>query len=62
MTAPPEKLLIVRRWIAKAEDDFAVGERLSAAGAEGPDWVVCFHAQQSAEKYVKALLVWMQIP
>jgi HEPN domain-containing protein len=42
-------------WVEKAEGDLRVAERELAA----PDPVldaVCFHAQQCAEKYLKALL------
>jgi HEPN domain-containing protein len=43
-------------WLAKAEQDLAV----AAALAEAPDpfWdIVVFHAQQAAEKFLKAFLV-----
>ena len=43
-------------WVAKAEGDFAVMERESQV-AERPNYdAVCFHAQQCAEKYLKARL------
>jgi len=43
-------------WVAKAEGDFAVMERESQV-AEYPNYdAVCFHAQQCAEKYLKARL------
>jgi len=44
-------------WVEKAEGDFQTAGR-EAAVAEAPNFsAVCFHAQQSAEKYLKALLV-----
>jgi HEPN domain-containing protein len=47
---------ITSEWIAKAEGDFATAQReLSATGHPNYD-AVCFHAQQCAEKYLKALL------
>lgn len=43
-------------WASKAEGDFATMERESQVG-ENPNYdAVCFHAQQCAEKYLKARL------
>jgi HEPN domain-containing protein len=43
-------------WVAKAEGDFATaGREVRARKAPNYD-AVCFHAQQCAEKYLKALL------
>jgi HEPN domain-containing protein len=43
-------------WVAKAEGDFAMVERESHA-RKNPNYDgVCFHAQQCAEKYLKARL------
>jgi|ERR1035437_2205613 HEPN domain-containing protein len=45
-----------RDWIAKAEEDFAPAIALSRLRKK-PLWSpVCFHAQQGAEKYLKARL------
>src|ERR1700730_7174313 len=46
---------MTREWIRKAEDDFGVAGIL-AAGREPFHDQGCFHWQQSAEKYLKALL------
>src|SRR5438034_4071719 len=46
---------MTREWIRKAEDDFRVAELL-AAGSEPFHDQVCFHCQQAAEKYLKALM------
>jgi HEPN domain-containing protein len=44
-------------WVEKAEGDFATaGRELRAAPAPNFD-AACFHAQQCAEKYLKACLV-----
>lgn len=43
-------------WIAKAEGDFAVMERESDVVVCPNYDAVCFHAQQCAEKYIKARL------
>jgi HEPN domain-containing protein len=47
---------IVAEWVAKAEGDFATFERERRA-RKNPNYdAACFHAQQCAEKYIKALL------
>jgi HEPN domain-containing protein len=48
---------IVDEWIAKAEGDYATAQReLNAADAPNYD-AVCFHAEQTVEKLMKALLI-----
>jgi HEPN domain-containing protein len=43
-------------WVAKAEGDFLTASRELRA-RKSPNYdAVCFHAQQSAEKYLKAVL------
>jgi len=45
-----------REWVAKAEEDYLAALDLSRR-RKVPLWSsVCFHAQQSAEKYLKARL------
>jgi HEPN domain-containing protein len=52
----------VDEWIAKAEGDFQTAQReLRARRAPNYD-AVCFHAQQCAEKYLKAFLMERKIP
>jgi HEPN domain-containing protein len=47
---------ITGEWIAKAEGDFATAQRELKA-TDHPNYdAVCFHAQQCAEKYLKAFL------
>ena len=49
-------------WIEKAEGDFATVQReLRARKAPNFD-AACFHAQQCAEKYLKALLQEANVP
>lgn len=49
-------------WVSKAEGDFAMTER-EARARKNPNYDgVCFHAQQCAEKYLKALLVEANMP
>jgi HEPN domain-containing protein len=43
------------RWLAKSVDDLAVAE-LVLASPVGVNWAACFHAQQAAEKALKAML------
>jgi HEPN domain-containing protein len=45
-----------RNWVKKAEEDVQA-IRLLMAGRDVPWSVVSFHAQQAAEKYLKAFLV-----
>lgn len=47
---------LTREWIEKAEGDFATASR-EIRVRKVPNYdAVCFHAQQCAEKYLKALL------
>lgn len=47
----------VRDWVLKAEEDYAVVQALGRRRKPAFHNAVCFHAQQCAEKYLKALLV-----
>jgi HEPN domain-containing protein len=45
-----------REWVAKAEEDFLAASALNRR-RKRPLWnVVCFHVQQTVEKYLKARL------
>ncbi len=50
---------LVQQWLTKAEDDFDAAETLLAQ--RRLLWIVAFHAQQAAEKYIKAFLTEHQI-
>lgn len=50
----------VQQWLNRAHKDLAAGEVLLKGGSEDYE-NVGFHAQQSAEKFIKALLVSRQI-
>lgn len=52
---------MVRIWVQKAEEDFLVAETLLTPGEFCPFSSVCFHAQQSVEKYIKALPISLSI-
>ena len=54
-------VIVVRQWVAKAENDMTSAEHILTLGEDGPTDTVCFHAQQVVEKYLKALLAWEQI-
>jgi len=43
-------------WIKKADDDLRMAEVIIQSD-NPPTWGVCYHCQQSAEKYLKAYLV-----
>lgn len=49
-------LEVVRGWVGKAEGDRECARIVLASGPSGPMDTVAFHAQQCAEKYLKALL------
>lgn len=60
MNGQPECGEVVRQWVEKAEHDLLnIANNLAAS--EIPWDTVCFHAQQCAEKYLKAFLVWKQL-
>lgn len=47
---------VIRGWVEKAENDLKNAALTLRAGEECPPDTVAFHAQQCAEKYLKALL------
>jgi HEPN domain-containing protein len=58
MSVPLERREVVRGWIIKAEHDLRTAEHTLTLENDCPFDMVCFHAQQCAEKYLKALLVY----
>ncbi len=50
-------LRVVREWVIKAENDLKTAEHVLKLESECPTDTVCFHAQQTVEKYIKSLLV-----
>jgi HEPN domain-containing protein len=60
MKQPEEiKREFTRQWIEKAESDYGTSNHLFSEKSIYLE-AVTFHAQQAAEKYFKALLVWHQ--
>lgn len=57
---PPEgvKREFVVQWIRSPDGDLAAAKHLLSGGAELVHGAV-FHAQQAAEKFLKAVLAWM---
>ena len=54
MSAPLE---IVSQWVEKAEHDLRNAEHTLTLQEDCPFDTVCYHAQQCAEKYLKAFLI-----
>jgi len=51
---------LTMEWIEKAEEDFALTQLLIAPTANPMHGIICFHAQQCIEKYLKAYLQELQ--
>ena len=62
MNVRPESLHLSRQWIGKAEGDLQSAEHLLSKGAQWAFPTTCFHAQQCAEKYLKAILTLHSVP
>jgi HEPN domain-containing protein len=52
---------LTAEWVKKAEADHGLAEMLGH-GSEGFYDQICFHCQQCAEKYLKALLQELGLP
>jgi len=58
MTPPRDVLLAkAQEWIALADDDLRVAQHTLSLSPNCPFRLVAYHAQQCAEKYLKAYLV-----
>ncbi len=53
---------LTREWVEKAEGDFATARRELRARKDPNYDAACFHAQQCAEKYLKACLQEEDLP
>jgi len=61
MPADERVLSVVRGWVEKAENDLKNAVLALKAGEDCPTDTVAFHAQQCAEKYLKAYLAFKGI-
>ena len=57
MSGPPDLARPVAQWASKADHDLRNAEYTLTLQQDCPFDTVCFHAQQCAEKYLKALLL-----
>ncbi len=57
MSEQPELQIEIQRWVEKAENDLRNAEYVMNLAEDCPNDTVCFHCQQCAEKYLKALLI-----
>ncbi len=55
----PEVLKVLRRWLRYAKDDLRTAEILLEQDSVPRN--SCFHAQQAAEKSIKAIFVFLQV-
>lgn len=60
MPANDKIMLVVREWVAKAEEDFRSATHLLKM-KDCPVGNICFLAQQCVEKYLKALLITQEL-
>ena len=58
MSGRPRVVKEVVRWTEKAEHDFLAAEHSLELAEQGLTDIVCYHCQQCAEKYLKALLLY----
>lgn len=61
MSEQPERMEEVARWTEKAEHDFMAAEHTTELAEQGLADIVCFHSQQCAKKYLKALLLYQGV-
>ncbi|MFN3308895.1 MAG: HEPN domain-containing protein [Anaerolineales bacterium] len=53
---------LTEEWVSKAEDDYIVALKMFRARKQPVYDAVCYHAQQCAEKYLKAILQEHDVP
>ncbi len=61
MPDPEAVAEVAANWLRRSEVDLRTAQTLLAARESLEPWVVAFHAQQSAEKCVKAALIIEQL-
>ena len=50
------KIELLQQWLDKGSDDLKSAEYLSTMQHPTPDEIICYHCQQSSEKYLKGFL------
>ena len=55
-------IAVAAEWVAKAEENLCTAAHPLKLGKSCPAAMVCFHAQQPVEKYLKAYLVYRGTP
>jgi HEPN domain-containing protein len=58
---PDPRIRLLQQWVERAEEDLITAEYTLTLEENCPFSTVCFHSQQCAEKYLKALLVWLDV-
>lgn len=61
MSARREEIEEISTWVRVAEDDLRSAEYLLTMGDSAPFNVICFLAQQSAEKCLKSILIYHEV-
>jgi HEPN domain-containing protein len=61
MRDPDRVNIVVAEWVLKAENDLKNAAHTLKLRQECPTETVCFHAQQCVEKYLKGLMVLLDI-
>ena len=64
MSTTDRRRALARRWLSRARTDLALATVVLEKGPDMDAWACCFHAQQAAEKALKAALVarWTEPP
>jgi HEPN domain-containing protein len=57
MPTVEKQVAFALRWMEKAKSDLAVARLILQRGPEMEPWLAAYHAQQAAEKSLKALLI-----
>lgn len=62
MSAPePAVVVKVRQWIRYGDEDLRLARHALTLASGCPHRLIAYHAQQCAEKYLKAYLVWNRV-
>ena len=62
MNVPPEHIIQrAQKWVQFAEEDLRLAEHALQLSSGCPYRLIAYHAQQCAEKYIKAFLVYHEI-